>query len=96
MSTFRVHISSVGLQRNPVELLSQLMRELRGAGGIISVASPDGNLRTDVTYLFLTDDYETCGDFRNRLQGLVATRICCPIELSVERKDEASGLWIID
>ena len=98
MSTFRVQISSVGLQSDPVELLSKLMRELHGAGGIISVAfsSPDGNLPTDFTYLFLNDDYETCGDFRKRLQGLIERKVCCPIELSVERKNDASGLWIID
>jgi len=98
MSTFRVYISSAGLRSNPVELLSELMRELHGAGGIIPVAfsSPDGNFPAGFTYLFLNDDYETCGDFRKRLQGLIETKACCPIELSVERKNDASGLWIID
>jgi hypothetical protein len=98
MPTFRVHISSLGLQINPVQLLSELMRELHGAGGIIPVApsSPSGNSPTGFTYLFLNEDYGTCGDFRKRLQGLVETKVCCPVALSVERKDDASGLWVID
>jgi hypothetical protein len=98
MTTFRVHISAGGLKSNPVQLLSELMRELHGAGGIIpgALSSPPGNSATGFTYLFLNEDYGSCGDFRKRLQGLVETKVCCPVELSVERKDGSSGLWIID
>jgi hypothetical protein len=98
MATFRVHVSSAGLRSKPIELLRELMLQLSGAGGIIPVSSgcPAGDFPVGFTYLFCNDDYETCSDFRRRLQGLIESVAGQPVELAIERMDDAIGVWVTD
>jgi hypothetical protein len=91
MPTFRVQISFVGLRINPVKLLGELMRELPGAGGIVPDGSPAG-----FAYLFSNDVYETCSDFRPRLEEVIESKTRCSVQLTIEKMDAGTGLWVID
>lgn len=91
MPTFRVHVAFAGSRRNPVELLCELMRELPGAGGIVAGDSPTG-----FRYLFSNDDYETCSAFRSRLEQVIESKLQPPANLTIERLDPATGLWVTD
>jgi hypothetical protein len=91
MPTFRVHVAFVGSRRNPVKVLCELMRELPGAGGIVG-----GDCPTGFRYLFSNDDYETCSDFRSRLEQVIENKVQPPVKLTIERMDRATGLWVTD
>jgi hypothetical protein len=69
------------------------MRELPGAGGIVPSAS---GFPAGFAYLFSNDVYETCSDFRRRLEGVIESKTRCPVQLTIQKMDAATGLWVVD
>jgi hypothetical protein len=97
MSTFRVHLSALETRISPLELLNRLMRELRGAGGIVPAVagSTTRDVPRKVTFIFINQEYEASSDFRKHLQGLIEKEVRHPVNLSIEKKDEVTGSWIL-
>jgi hypothetical protein len=98
MATFRARVSFAGLQALEVERLNRMMDRLHATVGktALDPNSPGGDTPTSRMYLFPPVEVETVTEFTAWLQAHIRQEIQTPVEFTVEKIDEDTGLVIAD